>query len=30
MLTTIAHAVRIIAGGVRSLFQELYRTPPAC
>jgi hypothetical protein len=26
----IAHAVRVIADGVRAFFQEIYRTPPAC
>jgi hypothetical protein len=26
----IAHAVRVIADGVRAFFKEIYRTPPSC
>jgi hypothetical protein len=29
-MTSLADAVRAFAAGVRSLFRELYRTPPGC
>ena len=30
MSTSLSDAVRAIVDGVRSLFRELYRTPPGC
>jgi hypothetical protein len=29
-MTSFTDAVRAFAAGVRSLFRELYRTPPGC